>query len=88
MWLTFQVGKVKKTLGSVSKNNSCGQRVVYDAEGSFIEDKGAGQRVALDPERGVFKLDAWVVPYDMVKKGFITYIMHLYLKMPCGLRSE
>ena len=73
-WLTVQVARVKKTLGSVSKNNSCGQKVVYDEDGSFIEVKKTGQKIGLDFERGVYKFDAWVVPYAMVKRGFISYV--------------
>ena len=48
---------MKKTFGSVSKNNACGQRVVYDDAGSLIEDKVSGEKVALQAERGVFKFD-------------------------------
>ena len=72
-WLTVQVAKVKKTLGSVSKNISCGQRVVYDDPESFIEDKRTGEKVALNQERGVFKFDAWVVPFAMVQRGWIAF---------------
>ena len=36
--------KVKKMLGSVSKNNDCGQQVVYDADESYIMDTASGQK--------------------------------------------
>ena len=37
--VTFQVGNVNKTLGSVSKMVRNGNRVVFDASGSYIENK-------------------------------------------------
>ena len=71
-WLTVQVAKVKKMLGSVSKNIDHGQVVVYDKAESYIMDKASGEKVHLDRLKGVFKYDGWVVPYHMIKSGFIT----------------
>ena len=73
-WLTVQVARVKKLLGSVSKNNDCGQRVVYDTDDSYIMDKVTGEKVHLERAKGVFKYDAWVVPNEMIKKGRISYV--------------
>ena len=73
-WMTVQVAKVKNMLGSVSKNNDCGQRVVYDKSESFIMDKVSGEKVNLERTKGVFRYDGWVVPYAMVKTGHVTYI--------------
>ena len=73
-WMTVQVAKVKKMLGSVSKNNDCGQRVVYDKDESYIMDTVSGQKVNLNLVKGVFKYDAWVVPYAMIRRGQVTYI--------------
>ena len=73
-WMTVQVAKVKKMLGSVSKNNDCGQRVVYDKDESYIMDTVSGQKVNLNLVKGVFKYDAWVVPYAMIRRGPATYI--------------
>ena len=81
-WLTVQVAAVKKVLGSVSKNNACGQRVVYDQDGSYIEDKRSGQKVALDLDRGVFQFDAWVVPHSQVKRGWCSF------KAPYGKQTN
>ena len=67
-WITVQVARVKKILGSVGKNVDCNQCVVYDTE-SYIQDKGSGENVNLVRERGVYKFDGWVVPYKMVKTG-------------------
>ena len=73
-WMTVQVAKVKKMLGSVSKNNDCGQRVVYDEDESYIMDKSSGTKVNLERVKGVFKYDAWVVPHAMILKGKVTYV--------------
>ena len=72
-WITVQVAKVKKLLGSVSKNNDYGQRVVYDLDESFIQDKKTGEKVNLEREKGVFKFDAWVVPYATVQTGRVEF---------------
>ena len=72
-WLTVQVAKVKKLLGSVSKNNDHGQEVVYRKEGSYIKDVASGEMLELTRERGTFKFDAWIVPYQMIKAGLVTF---------------
>ena len=73
-WCTIQIAKVKKTLGSESKNNDHGFDVVYSkSKGSYMEHEASGERTALRRERGVFVLDAWVVPYSMAKTGVVTY---------------
>ena len=72
-WITVQVARVKKTLGSVGKNVDCKQRVVYDDD-SYIEDKASGEKVHLQREKGVYKFDAWVVPYKMIQMRKIEYI--------------
>ena len=61
-WITVQVAAVKKMLGSVSKNNAFGQRVVYDSDCSYIEDEKSREKLNLRSNRGVFILDAWIVP--------------------------
>ena len=37
-------------------------------------DKASGENVTLHRVKVVFKYDAWVVPYDMLRKGRITYL--------------
>ena len=73
-WMTVQVAKVKKMLGSVSKSNDCGQRVVCDKAESYIMDKASGEKVNMERAKGVFRYDGWVVPYSMIKTGHVTYI--------------
>ena len=72
-WVTVQIAKVKKTLASVSKSNDHGFDVVYKKAGSFIENEKTKERTALRRERGVFVLDAWVIPYDMAKTGIVKF---------------
>ena len=72
-WITVQVAAVKKMLGSVSKNLDCDNDVVYsNTKGCYIEDKD-GDRIGLRRARGTFVMDAWVVPYSMVKTGLVKY---------------
>lgn len=70
----MQIAKVKKTLGSVSKNNDKGFDVVYSkTKGSFMRSEDTGEKTMLRRDRGVFVLDAWVVPYHMAKAGIVKY---------------
>ena len=72
-WITVQIAKVKKTLGSVSKSNDHGIDVCYSSKGSYMKDVKTQEKTALRRERGVFVLDAWVVPYEMAKTGMVKY---------------
>jgi len=58
--LTAQVCEVNKALLSVKKIIAAGNRVVFDEDGSFIEDKNNGERIWLKEERGMFMLKMWV----------------------------
>ena len=57
-----QVCDVGKALASVSKIVHAGNRVVFDEDASYIEDKKDGSRINLRERAGVFVLDAWVAP--------------------------
>ena len=72
-WVTVQIAKVKKTLASVSKSNDHGFDVIYSKGGSYMEEMISKERTALRRERGVFGLDAWVVPYAMSKTGSVKF---------------
>ena len=89
-WITVQIAKVKKTLASVSKSNDNGFDVTYSNSGSFMEERKTKERTALRRSRGVFVLDAWVVPYAMAKKGWVTFIdaNGTKVKKKVGLSSE
>ena len=64
---------MKKTLGSVSKSNDNGFVVHYSSKGSYMKDEKTQEKTALRRERGVFVLDAWVVPFEMSKTGIVKY---------------
>ena len=62
--MTFQVAGVNGPLGSVRKMCKEGNRVVFDEEGSFIEDKKTGMRTKIQNEG-----EAYILKLK-VKKGF------------------
>ena len=58
--LTAQVCDVNKGLLSVKKVVAAGNRVIFDDEGSFIEDKVTHERMWLKEENGMYMLKLWV----------------------------
>ena len=62
--VTAQVCEVNKALLSVKKVIAAGNRVVFDEEGSFIEDKVTGERMWLKESGGMFFLKMWVKNSD------------------------
>ena len=58
-WI-FQVAAINKPLVSVSKLVESGHRVIFDDEGSFIQNKKSGDIIKMRKERGVFVLDAYI----------------------------
>ena len=62
--LTAQVCDVNKALLSVSKVTRSGSRVIFDADGSYIEDKNSGERMHLVEKNGMYMLNLWT------KRGF------------------
>ena len=58
--LRVQVCDVNKPLLSVSKIVQGGNRVVFDGNGSYIEDKASGERMWLQEKGGMFMLKMWV----------------------------
>ena len=69
----MQMAKVKKCLGSVSKNNDNGVDATYSKNGAYLENVKNGEKTPLRRQRGVFVLDAWIVPHSMAKSGRVTY---------------
>eukprot|EP00972_Heterocapsa_arctica_P099772 14718184-Heterocapsa_arctica.AAC.1 len=51
---------VSKALLSVKRAMQAGNRVVFDDDGSFVEDKVTGERAWLRSEGGVFLFKLWV----------------------------
>ena len=55
-----QVCEVNKALLGVKKMTAAGNRVVFDQDGSYIEDKRSGERMWLAEEDGMYMLTMWV----------------------------
>ena len=62
--LTAQVCDVNKALLSVSKMVKAGNRVIFDPDGSYIEDKNTGECMNLKEKNGMYMLSLWT------KRGF------------------
>ena len=58
--MDVQIAEVKKTLGSVRRICEAGNRVVFDEDGSYVENKSSGERTALQKEKGSYVLTLWV----------------------------
>ena len=58
--VTAQVCNVNKDLLSVLKMTQNGQRVVFDNEGSYVEDKATGHKTWMEETGGMFTLTMWV----------------------------
>ena len=58
--MTAQVCDVNKALLSVKKVVAAGNRVVFDSDGAFIEDKATGERMWMKEENGMYMLKVWV----------------------------
>ena len=60
-----QVCDVNKALLSVSKLVQAGNRVVFDPQGSYIEDTTTGEQIWLQETGGMYTLKMWVPATDM-----------------------
>ena len=65
-----QVCAVNKSLMSVSKIAGKGNRVVFDDEGSFIENKADGEKTWLRQSGGMYYLKMWVSRKSSHEAGF------------------
>ena len=68
--MTAQVCAVNKMLMSVSKVTGKGNKVVFDDEGSFIENKATGERTWLTQSGGMCYLEMWVSRKSSADAGF------------------
>ena len=57
--ITAQVCEVNKPLLSVSKMVAAGNRVVFDHDGSYVEDVNSGEVVWLTEQGGMYMLKVW-----------------------------
>ena len=58
--LTIQVADVNRALLSVSKAVDGGNRVVFDHDWSYIEDRNTGERTTLVRKGGLYVIETWV----------------------------
>ena len=58
--ITAQVCDVNKALMSAKKIVAAGNRVVFEDEGSYIEDKRTNEKIWLREEKGMYMLKLWV----------------------------
>ena len=65
-----QVCAVTKNLLSVSGMTRNGHRVVFDADGSYIEDKAFGERSWMHKVNGMYMLKLWVSKNTSKEAGF------------------
>ena len=68
--ITAQVCKVHRPLMSVKKICKNGQRVVFDDEGSYVENKETGERIKVVEEDGEYVLEVWVNTKDAKEATF------------------
>ena len=64
--IEFDVAKISRPLGSVSKLLRRNHRAMFDEGNSYIQNKSTGKKTWLRDEGGLFFLDLIVeVPWDM-----------------------
>ena len=68
--VTAQVCAVNKNLMSVSKVAARGNRVVFDDDGSYIEDKTSVERTWMHQVQGMYMIKMWVSRKDTKDAGF------------------
>ena len=66
--MTFQAAPVSRALGSVKRMISSGHRVVFDEDGSFVQNKQSGEINWLREENGNFMMDMWIMPIEVLDK--------------------
>ena len=65
-----QVCAVNETLLSVSKLTKKGNRVVFDDDDSYVEDKATGQKTCMTEDGGMYTLKMWVSKQSTAEAGF------------------
>ena len=62
--IDLQVTEVHKPLLSVAKMVDAGQRVVFDPQGSYIEDTLTGEFIPIDRRGGIYEMRLWAKQYQ------------------------
>ena len=60
--MTFQAAPVARPLGSVMRMCKAGHRVIFDEDGSYVENKMTGEINWMRQENGNYMLDMYVMP--------------------------
>ena len=68
--ITAQVCKVHRPLMSVKKICKNDHRVVFDEDGSYVENKVTGEKIKVVEEDGEYVLDVWVNTKDVKESTF------------------
>ena len=68
--VTAQICAVNKNLMSVSKITAQGNRVIFDDDGSYIEDKVSGEKTWMHQVQGMYMLKMWVSRKNTRDAGF------------------
>ena len=68
--VTAQVCAVNQTLMGVSKVVSCGNRVVFDGDGSYMENVWSGSKQWLQERNGLYYLKMLVSKRSSAEAGF------------------
>ena len=55
-----QIAEVKRNLASAMRIVKAGNKIVLDDEGSYIENKATGRKIAVETENGDFEFEIWV----------------------------
>ena len=58
--MTVQICDVNQGLLSVSKLNMAGNRVMFDGDDSYIQNKASGEKTWMKRKGGMFTLKMWV----------------------------
>ena len=58
--MTFQAAEVRKPLGAVSKICDANNRVVFDNDGSYSENKITKERTPIERNKGSYEIDLYV----------------------------
>ena len=71
----FDVAKITRPLASVAEIVRKNYRVVFDTDGSFIEDKKTGKWIDVRQEGSLYYLDLWVqVPEELATSPFVRQV--------------
>ena len=58
--MNMQVAGVNRALLSVSRAVDSGNRVIFDRDWSYIENKTTGEKTTITRKGGLYVLDAWI----------------------------